>query len=131
MEILKMKLNHKSLILFFLTITCALLCFYFGFIRGIEVVYVHFFYIPVILASLWYGRKSVYIAVFLSVIYVLVSYLSINHFNVYILERVFVFILIAYFIGLIGEKNIKGEQKLQKAHDKLEMRVEERALKLV
>ncbi|MCD6223427.1 MAG: diguanylate cyclase, partial [Deltaproteobacteria bacterium] len=130
MEILKMKLNHKSLILFFLTITCALLCFYFGFTRGTVVVYTHFFYIPIILAGIWYGRKSVYIAVFLSIIYIFTTYFSFGYFVINTFERMFVLIAIAYFIGLIGEKNIKGEQKLQKAYDELEMRVKERTAKL-
>jgi PAS domain S-box-containing protein len=106
------------------------LSFYFGFIRGTEVVYTHFFYLPVILASIWYGRKSVYIAVFLSIIYVFTTYFSLGYFAINIFERMFVLIAIAYFIGLIGEKNIKGKQKLQKARDELEMHIKERTAKL-
>ena len=39
---------------------------YFHFILKIDIIFTHFFYVPIILANLWWGRKGISVAVFLA-----------------------------------------------------------------
>ena len=43
---------------------------------GISVVYSHFFYIPVVLAAIWYGKRSVLVALLLGIALVAGTYYS-------------------------------------------------------
>ena len=43
---------------------------------GIEVVYSHFFYIPVVLAGIWYGVRGVPVAVLLGAVLIVGTYAS-------------------------------------------------------
>ena len=50
-----MKFDDKLLVLFLIIAACVALAYYVGFIMGEEIVYTHFFYIPIILAGMWYS----------------------------------------------------------------------------
>ena len=60
-------LKHESnrlLILLFTIAACIALALYVGFIKGEEIVYTYFFYIPIILAGVGYHKKAIYAALF-------------------------------------------------------------------
>jgi PAS domain S-box-containing protein len=94
-------------------LACILLDVYITFFVGKVIVYTHFFYIPIILAGIWYYRKAVYAALFLGTFHVLTTYIyatiriSIN-FNIVILEavqRAAIFLLVAYVVGFVSENH--------------------------
>ena len=60
------KPTSKGLLVLSFTAACALLAFYLSVVKNVAVVYPHLFYIPIILAGVWYGKKAIHIAVFLS-----------------------------------------------------------------
>lgn len=113
--------NNKLLLLLSTIAACVALAFYIGLIRGKEIVYTHFFYIPIILAGMWYYRKAAYVALFLGMVHVLLTHLS-AHTAVSIENflRFAVFIAVAYVIGLISEKRAKGEKELRETRDYLD-----------
>ena len=57
----------KLLAMFFLLAFCCILTYYFHSVLGTDIVFSHFFYIPIILAAVWWRRKGVIVAVFLGV----------------------------------------------------------------
>lgn len=77
--------SNRLLILLFTIAVCVALTFYLSFIRIEEIVYTHFFYIPIILAGMWYHKKAVYVALLLGTIYILAKHFSpLPNFHIYI-----------------------------------------------
>jgi len=66
----------RLLILCFTIAACVALAVYVGLIKGKTIVYTHFFYIPIILAGMWYHRKGAYTALFLGMVHILVTHFS-------------------------------------------------------
>lgn len=65
--------KYKLLIIaFFFAVACVLV-YYFHVVLGRENVFSHFFYIPIVLACIWWKRKGLIVAVFLS------GYLILSH----------------------------------------------------
>jgi len=114
------KSKNQLSILLFTIVACVILAFYVGLIRGEEIVYTHFFYIPIILAGVWYHRKAIYPALFLSIVHILVTRLSPRVVTIDNFSRCAILIAVAYVIGLISEKRAKGEDKLRETRDYLE-----------
>ena len=60
------KEEHKILVMAILVGICCVLTLYFHAVHETGVVFTHFFYIPIILASLWWRRKGLVVAFFLT-----------------------------------------------------------------
>ncbi len=115
------ELNYKSLILLSTVLACTILAFFVGFIKNETIVYTHFFYVPILLAGVWYRKKAVYIALFLCLVYILVTLFSPQgELYVYVFERSAIFVAVAYVIGLVSEKRAKGEEKLKETKEYLD-----------
>ncbi|MCD6455533.1 MAG: hypothetical protein J7K81_01910, partial [Methanophagales archaeon] len=114
----KAKQDNKLFILLFTIVGCLFLAFYVGFIRGEAVVYTHLFYIPILLAGVWYCWKAVYVALFLGVTHVLMTYFSLGSFVTGTFERAVIFIAVAYVIGLVCANKTKSEKEVVRERDK-------------
>jgi PAS domain S-box-containing protein len=124
------KLTLKGLLVLSFTVACAFLAFYLGSVKNVTVVYPHLFYIPIILAGVWYGKKAIYIAFFLSFVFILVTYQSVPDqealrvagltLSVNVLERSAILIVVAYIIGFVSEKRAQVEAELKKTKDYLD-----------
>jgi len=68
---------------------------------GIEVVYSHFFYIPVVLGAVWYGKKGALVAVFLAGVYIGDYYLIGGAVPSDALIRALMFVVVALVIGVV------------------------------
>jgi HEAT repeat protein len=77
---------------------------------GIAVVYSHFFYIPVVLAAVWYGKRSVIVAVILAMVQLAGTYYSVGTIDTGSIFRSLMFIVIALVIGAISD-HMKKEQE--------------------
>ncbi|MGB2840914.1 MAG: ATP-binding protein [Halobacteriota archaeon] len=114
-------LSYKFLILFFAVSACIILAVFVGFIMNKTIVYTHFFYIPILLAGVWYRKKAIYVALFLSFFYVLVTLFSPQaELSVHVFERSAIFVVVAYVIGFVSEKRAKGEEKLKETKEYLD-----------
>lgn len=112
------RLNYKSIILFFTVLACVIITVYFA-SEGetgahTYLFYTHFFYIPILLAGVWYHKKAVYIALFLSfflgISYILVTHPLTNRLPIDAVERSVIFVLVAYVVGLVSESRLKGKR---------------------
>ena len=113
------------------------LAVYVNVILGIEVVYTHLFYIPIILAGIWYHRKAIYVALSLGVLHIVLSYVSDGMLTYESFLRALIFVATAYLVGTIAARKdllydgLKAsEDSLRRMRDTLEQQVRERTQEL-
>jgi len=123
--------KNKILVMTILLIAACGLTYYFHALVGTGIVFTHFFYVPIILASLWWKRKGAAVAIFLALFLILSSYFvkkDVTTIDDYL--RAFMLIGIAFLVAVLSEKIAKGEGEMRKAHIELEKRVKERTIEL-
>jgi PAS domain S-box-containing protein len=103
----------------FLASACAL-TYYFHATLGVGMVFSHFFYIPIVLASLWWKRKGLVVAIFLAAL-LISSHIFLGSgvmtANDYL--RVLVLIGVAFVVATLSERTTKGEETLQGSEERL------------
>ncbi|MCL0094255.1 PAS domain S-box protein, partial [Dehalococcoidia bacterium] len=111
-----LKAESSRLLVLLLTIAaCFASALYFVSIRGIAEVHTHIFYVPIVLAGMWYHKKAVYVALFFSMVLLLAIYFSPLSISIYPVARTATFIAVAYIIGYISSKRAEGEEELTKS----------------
>ncbi|WP_165394723.1 HEAT repeat domain-containing protein [Methanofollis fontis] len=73
-------------------------------IIGIDVVYSHFFYVPIVLAGIWYGRRAIPVALGLGLVLIAVTWAQSGAVTVSALGRALMFLVVAAVIGLAAER---------------------------
>ncbi len=119
------KVGHaKWVIIVALVATAALLTIYFQGFLGIETVFTHFFYIPIILGALWLGRPGISIAVFLGAVLLTGHWFYRPEYSVYKdLFRSAIFLLVSAVVVLLRSRIRATEISLQNQTKLLEKRV--------
>lgn len=125
------KINKRELlkisILVFMLIICLFGAYYFHFILKTEIIFTHFFYVPIILSALWWSRKGVAVSLFLALV-LLASHI-ISPLETLIradILRAFMFVTIGVVVAILTEKRRILEGKLKSYSKNLEHQVEER-----
>ena len=112
--------DHRLFILSFASFACVILALYFASI-GTTIVYTHLFYIPLILAGMWYKKKAVYLALLLGAAHIFMTLFFIYPFPLMeTSERAVMFVVVSYAIGFVSDKWAKGEEKLKETKDYLD-----------
>jgi signal transduction histidine kinase len=70
----------------------------------IDVVYTHFYYLIIVVAGLWYGRRAVLIALFFGALHITVTYLQMGIISQDALIRACMFVIVAFVVGIIAEQ---------------------------
>jgi len=99
-----------------LLVVCCFLAYYFLVVLGIATVFTHFFYVPIILASLWWKRKGLAVALFLALLLI-----CSHHFlrddvvtaNDYF--RALMFVVIGFVVALLSERIAKKDEALRES----------------
>ena len=100
-----------------LLITCVVFTYYFHFILNSEIIFTHFFYIPIILASLWWSRTGIAVAVFLAILLVVSNIIrSSELFILTDLVRASMFIVIGTVISILNETRLAKSLELEHAN---------------
>jgi len=122
-----MKYHQKNAVLGFLLTFCLLATYYFHFILKIEIIFTHLFYVPIILASLWWSRKGITVAVFLALL-LLVSHIisPLESLTATDMARAFMFVVVGTVVSILNEKRQIREDKLRAYGKTLEQRAKER-----
>jgi L-lactate permease len=71
---------------------------------GITIVYTQFFYLIIVIAGLWYGRKAVWVALLFGSLHVTVTYMLTGLFSPDALMRAIAMLIVAYVVGTIVEQ---------------------------
>ncbi len=79
---------------------------------GIEVVYSHFFYIPVVLAAIWYGVRGVPVAVLLGGVLLAGTYASTGAVDSGSLIRALMFVVVAVVIGAVSDLMRRDQDRM-------------------
>jgi hypothetical protein len=90
--------KNKLPVLFFAISACIALAFYAGIVKNETIFYTHFFYIPTILAGLWYHRKAVYVALGLGMVHIFVTFFTLHPVSIDEFGRVAVLIIVAFIM---------------------------------
>jgi PAS domain S-box-containing protein len=113
------KREAKLLVLFSILVASVLIALYASFVEQVTVVYTHFFYIPILLAGMWYRRKeAVAVALFLGIVHILITYISPPPLTADEFARAAIFILVAYVIGYVSEQRAQREDALRGSEEK-------------
>ena len=121
-EIMKLRERDQIIIMTILLSICVFLTLYFHIVLGIGTVFTHFFYIPIIIASIWWKRKGIIAALFLAILLIL-SHIFIRG-NVSTINdflRAPIFLVVSLVTAVLSERIAKGQKALQKSYDKLEL----------
>lgn len=125
------KVPLKVIILALLILICAGMTYHCHFIRGSDVVFTHFFYIPLVLAGFWWGKRAIWVAVFLGG-WLLASH-ALSGLDISYLPDILrcgLFIVAGLVVGALREQTLKTEEEIQRLNRELETIVEERTKEL-
>jgi len=117
---MKIKIDRKSLALLSMLVICVIVAVYADVIGDTAITYALFFFIPIILAAMWYYRYAVFVAAFLGIVNILVETYPSFYFRVNEFLRFVFFIFVAYIIGLVNEKRAKEMEKTKTAKRQIE-----------
>lgn len=119
-EGLNMARGSKLFVLLSAIVTCLLIAFYASFVAHTTSVYTHLFYIPILLAGIWYQRKAVYVALFLGIVHILVTYIYVpDVLSAREFARAAIFLVVAYAVGYVSEREVRKGKALQESHEHL------------
>ena len=68
---------------------------------GITIVYTQFFYLIIVIAGLWYGRRAVWVALLFGSLHITVTYLLTGFLSPDALMRAVAMLIVAYVVGTI------------------------------
>jgi len=108
---------------------CLWMEYYIHIVHGIPDVYTHLFYLPIFVASYWWGLKGGLCAgLFLGFTHIIISLFSL--FDIAGLLRVFMFIFVGLASGTLCERFLRAEDALKRHAGTLEERIRERTLEV-
>lgn len=90
-----------------------------------DTIYPHFFYVPIIMASFWYQKRGMYVALYLSALQLLVHYM----FNMQgdiadNLFRFFMFMFVSFITATLSERLTKEQAELRESGERFRNLVE-------
>jgi diguanylate cyclase (GGDEF)-like protein/PAS domain S-box-containing protein len=107
-------MNYRFNIVFSTFLLCVVLAIVVNVIYGIDIVYTHFFYIPIILTGIWYPRYAVLFASALGLIHIACDYATLDAFKVGSILRAIMFMVVAYITSYLTLKRDRLFNELQK-----------------
>ncbi|MCD1293913.1 hypothetical protein CUJ83_02735 [Methanocella sp. CWC-04] len=110
------KNKFRLIILGSLLLLCILLTIYVNIYLGIDIVFTHLFYIPIILAGLWYRKKAIYVALFLGLFHVISNVIISGTVMPNSLIRAIIFVIVAVVVGSLSERKDLLYDKLNESH---------------
>ena len=107
--------KSKIAVIAVLLACCCFMTYYFHIVLKTGTVFTHFFYIPIILASVWWKRKGLLVAVFLSVWLILSHfYIRENIETISDLLRAFMFIVVSFIAAILSERIARANENIKK-----------------
>jgi len=102
--------EYKLLVLGGLITVSLLLELYVHWYLGITTVYSHFFYIPVVLGAVWFGKRGVLVAILLGAALLTVTFVNTGGIDDDAIIRALIFVIVGFMIGAVSDY-MRGEQE--------------------
>ena len=104
--------KYKIIVMAILLAGACFLTYYFHVVLETGVVFTHFFYIPIILAALWWRRKGMVVAIFLALLLIF-SHIFVREdvVTTFDYSRALMFIVIAFVVATLSERIAKAQGK--------------------
>ena len=102
------------------------LIYYFHYMLGISVVFTHFFYVPIILAAIWWKKKGLIVPILLSLALIL-SHVSSSKIGLPVTEDYFrsaMFIFVGIIVVILSDEIAKSKEILIESEEKYRLVVE-------
>jgi PAS domain S-box-containing protein len=95
--------RYNKLLLAAIILACIAVTLYVNLVMGINAVYTHLFYIPIILAGIWYHQRAILVALFLGLAHISISYYVSGYIVPDSFIRASIFLVVAIVIGALSE----------------------------
>lgn len=110
--------RQKAAIVVFLVVVSVILELVVHVALGMETVYSHFFYIPIVLAAVWYGVRGLFVSLFLSALYLADTFFLSGTIGLDPAVRAGIFVSVALIIGLLSDSmRSKHDQAIAEISD--------------
>ena len=110
---------------------CTFATLYVHFVLNTDVVFTHFFYVPIILACWWWAGKGIAVAVYLSLLLIVSHLISPLETSIWLdLERSFFFIFVSVVVAVLISERQRVDKELRRYRENLEELVNERTAEL-
>jgi len=130
--------STKSRLLMIAILACVILDAYATFVMDKKIAYAHFFFIPVILAGVWYYMRAIYVASFLGALHIFTSFIysdfSLSILTLEAIQRALVLLAVAYLVGFVSGEHAKAllrEEKRRAEEIRKRIKAERDNLKLI
>ncbi|MEI7997772.1 MAG: PAS domain S-box protein [Methylococcaceae bacterium] len=97
-------MNYRLSIVVSTCLICLVLAVVVNVVYGIDIVYTHLFYLPIILTGIWYPRYAIFIAAALGLIHIACDFATIEAFKAGSLIRAIMFMIVGYVTGYLAQK---------------------------
>lgn len=128
---MKLNLNqpksyYETFVILTLILLSCVLTYYFHFVLRSGVLFTHFFYIPIILAAVWWKRKGLWVTFFLAGMLIFTSYISPLQIDYFYddLFRSVIFIIVSIITVILSERIEKSQIKLKTSEESFRSVVE-------
>ncbi|MGI6453385.1 MAG: PAS domain S-box protein [Syntrophomonadaceae bacterium] len=102
----------RYLLLGLLVMICGLLEVIFSVYLQMEILYTHFFYLPIVLTGIWFNKIAVLMALLLGILHMAGVYLNTGIFPIFAILRSLMFITVAIFVAWLSINWEKVERRL-------------------
>ncbi|MCD1294007.1 hypothetical protein CUJ83_03235 [Methanocella sp. CWC-04] len=111
--------KYKELALGIILLFNVFLALFVNLYLGIEIVYTHLFYIPIILAGIWYHKKAIYVALCLGLFHISLDMILYETLMPSAVIRAILFIVVALVVGQLSELKDKLHSELESSNKRL------------
>lgn len=124
---MKTKEVNRIIFIIALVIICQIISYYGHFIYKTEIAYTHFFYVPIMFASIWWGYKGLVIPVSISFIIIITHWFSGMDWHLSsTIFRIFMFLFTGILVSVLSNRRIVLLKKLNLNREILEAEILER-----
>jgi PAS domain S-box-containing protein len=109
----------KAIILSFLTLVCIALTLVVNWYGHEDTVYTHIYYVPILVAAIWYHRKAVLLAAFFGLVHIVVNLGQVGLGDPSMFLRATMFLFVAAIASLIAEQKDRLNSSLKRSNKEL------------
>jgi PAS domain S-box-containing protein len=112
--------KYKILIMTVLLAMSVFLIYYFHLVKQTSIIFTHFFYVPIILACIWWNRKGIFVSLFLAgnLLFSHVFY-KWNVGDYHDVLRSIMFIVVSVLVIWLREENVEAHEEARLAYEKI------------